>query len=170
MGKTDDNKVEELMKRVEANDAGSIYLLGNYYYHGKLGLLRDQERAMKLWKQAAELGSSLAHFQLGSQYDAKGNSKKEKFHYEAAAMAGHEGARCNLGYTEAQSGNMGRAVKHWMIVASSGNYQAMYNLLCAFKGGYFSRDEIELTLTAYNNSCAEMRSEARDTVIRIGAR
>jgi hypothetical protein len=40
---------------------------------------------MELWKQAAELGSSLAHFQLGTQYDAKGNSKKEKFHYEAAA-------------------------------------------------------------------------------------
>ena len=39
MGKTDDKKVEELMKRVEANDAGSTYLLGNYYYHGKLGLL-----------------------------------------------------------------------------------------------------------------------------------
>ena len=37
--------------------------------------------------------------------------KKAKFQYEAAAMAGHEGARCNLGTMEAQSGNMGRAVK-----------------------------------------------------------
>jgi TPR repeat protein len=85
--------VEELMKRVEANDAGAMYILGSYYTYGQLGLLRDRERAIELYARAAELGSSQAHFQLGFIYDAEGNSKKEKFHYEAAAMAGHEGAR-----------------------------------------------------------------------------
>ena len=49
----------------------------------------------------------------------KGDSKKSKCHYEAAAMAGHEGARFNLGCMEAQSGNMGQAVKHWVIAALS---------------------------------------------------
>jgi hypothetical protein len=29
------------------------------------------------------------------------------------------------------------------------------------------RDEINSTLTAYNNSCAEMRSEARDAAIHV---
>jgi TPR repeat protein len=32
--------------------------------------------------------------------------KKAKFHYKAAAMAGHEGARYNLGCMEAESRNM----------------------------------------------------------------
>ena len=32
--KTDGDSVEELKKRVEANDAFSIYVLGNIYYHG----------------------------------------------------------------------------------------------------------------------------------------
>ena len=89
-------------------------------------------------------------------------SKKAKFHYEAAAMAGHEDARSNLGTMEAQSGNMGQAVKHWVIAASAGEFNATKNMLIVFNQGLTSRATIYATLTAYNNSCAEMRSEARD--------
>jgi TPR repeat protein len=62
--RTDGERVEEIMRRVEANDAGAIYLLGNNYHHGQLGLLQDRVRAMELWKQAAALGSSKAHYHL----------------------------------------------------------------------------------------------------------
>ena len=91
--------------------------------------------------------------------------KKAKFHWEAAAMAGHEVARNNLGTMEAQSGNMERAVKHWMISASAGHCDAMDNLLMAFNDGRVSRETMDSTLTVYNNACAEMRSEARDAYI-----
>ena len=167
VAKFDEERVEEMMKRVEANDAGSVYQLANDYHHGKLGLLQDRARAMELWTRAAKLGSSQAHFQFGSTYDAEGDSKKSKFHYEAATMAGNEDARCNLGAMEAQSGNMERAVKHWMIAASAGDYKAMHNLLIAFNHGSISRSAIDSTLTAYNDSCAEMRSDARDAAIHV---
>jgi TPR repeat protein len=175
-GKTDLDRVDELMKRVEAHDAGAIYVLGSTYYHGQLlGLQQDRARAMELWKQAAALGSSMAHFTLGNIYDAEGNSKKEKFHCEAAAMAGHEVARYNLGCMEYNSGNVERAVKHWTIAASAGSYNAMKNLIIASNHGSTSRATTDSTLTAYNNSCVEMRSEARDAAIclyrdNIGAR
>jgi hypothetical protein len=52
------------------------------------------------------------------------------------------------------------------IAASAESYHAMNNLLVAFNQGLASRDEINSTLTAYNYSCAEMRSEARDAYIR----
>ena len=107
------------------------------------------------------LGYSEAHFQLGI-----GNSKKEKFHCEVAAMAGHEEARCNLGTTEAHSGNTERAIKHWMIAASAGDCRAMQAMRDFFERGFVSRESIYSTLTAYNNSCADMRSEARDAYIR----
>jgi len=165
VNKKDEERVEELMKRVEVNDAGAMYVLGSNYYHGDLGLQQDWARAMELWKQAAELGSSLAHYHLGNEYREGGDSKKERFHYEAAAMAGHEDARSNLGTMEALSGNMGQAVKHWMIAASAGNYAAMHNLLIAFNQGLTSRATIDSILTAYNNSCAEMRGEARDAAM-----
>ena len=53
-----------------------------------------------------------------------------------------------------------------MIAASAGNYAAMHNLLVDFEQGLVSRNAIDSTLTAYNNSCVEMRSEARDSFIR----
>ena len=82
-------------------------------------------------------------------------------------MAGNEGARCNLGSLEANSGNMERAVKHWTIAASAGDYGAMHELRVGFEKGYVSRESIDSTLTAYNNSCVEMRSEAREAIIRF---
>jgi TPR repeat protein len=170
LGKTDEEEVKEQMKRVEANDAGAIYTLGNCYFHGQLGLLQDRNKAIELWKQATKLGSSEAHFALGCIYDEEGDSKKEKFHYEAAAMAGHDSARYNLGYLEEQSGNMERAVRHFRIGASAGYYKAMDNLLIAFNKGLVSRNAIDSALTAYNISCAEMRSEARDAYIRFEMR
>jgi TPR repeat protein len=164
--KTDEEKIEQLMKRVDVNDAGANYVLCTYYYHGQYGLQQDLAKAMELWTQAAKLGSSCAHAHLGNMYHDGGNMKKEKFHNEAAAMAGDEGARCNLGSMEVKLGNMERAVKHFKIAASAGSYHAMNNLLIVFNHGQVSRNAIDSTLTAYNNSCVEMRSEARDAWIR----
>jgi TPR repeat protein len=164
-GKTHQVAVEGIMKRVEANDAGAICLLASYYHQGIIGLHQDRVRAIDLWKQAAELGSSQAHYNLGSIYREGGVLMKAKFHYEAAAMAGHEVARCNLGVIEGKFGNMERAVKHWMIAASTGCYKAMFLLKTYFEKGLMPRDAIESTLTAYNSCCAEMRSEARDASI-----
>jgi len=112
------------------------------------------------------LGCSDAHCNLGNIYHQGGDLKKAKFHCEAAAMAGHEAARCNLGVMEFNSGNMERAMKHWTIAASAGNYGAMHNLRALFEDVVVvSRELIDSTLAAYNSSCAEFRSEARDETL-----
>ena len=92
--------------------------------------------------------------------------KKAKFHLEAAAMAGNEWARCNLGVLEYNSGFVERAMKHWIIAASAGECYAMHEFRESFEKGRVSRESIDSTLAAYNSSCAEMRSEARDSSIR----
>ena len=167
--KTVEERVEEIMKRVEANDPASMCVLGSNYYHGLLGLNQDREKALELYARAAALGSSDAHFQSGAIYDIGGDSKKSKFHYEATAMAGHELARNALGRIEFKSGNIERAVKHWTIAAAAGGYQSMHKLITFFEKGssFVSRESIDTTLTAYNNYCAEMRSEARDAAISM---
>jgi TPR repeat protein len=170
VSKTYAESVAEMMKRVEAQDAGAMNQLAQNYYFGGSDLQQDHAKAMELWKQAVALGSSQAHFYLAEAYhhDLE-DLKKAQFHYEAAAVAGHEVARCNLAIMEKESGsgNIERVLKHLRIAASAGNYAAMNFIRKFFEKGVVSRESIDSTLTAYNNSCAEMRSEARDAYLSI---
>jgi hypothetical protein len=43
----------------------------------------------------------------------------------------------------------------------------MHEMRVGFKKGYVSKESIDSTLAAYNNSCAEMRSKAQDAAIQI---
>jgi TPR repeat protein len=159
--------VEEIMKRVEVNDPASILTLANSYHNGRGGLQQDHARAIELYAKAAELGCSKAHFCVGELYEIGGDLKKAKFRYEAAATAGHEEAKYSLGCMDHTSGHQDRALKHWKISASAGYYNSMQILITLFEQGVVSRDSIDSTLTSYNNSCAEMRSEARNAAIRM---
>jgi hypothetical protein len=89
--------------------------------------------------------------------------KKAKFHFEAGQWLDMK-VQDSI---EGNSGNKYRAVKHWIIAASNGNYNAMNILQKEFKRGYVCGDVIISTLTAYNTSCAEMRSKARDAYIKL---
>jgi TPR repeat protein len=166
INKTDEEKVEEVMKRVEANDPASICILADYYLRGRRGVQQDHAKAIELFNKSAELGFSKAHSHLANIYHKGGDINKAKFHFEAAAMAGHEVTRYNLGIMEYDSGNKEQAIKHWTIAASAGYFGAMHALRTFFEKGHISRESIDSTLEAYNNCCAEMRSEARDAFIR----
>jgi TPR repeat protein len=169
INKTDEELVGEITKRADANDATSICLLAYCYYKGLSGVQQNQTKAMELYARAANLGYKKAHNNLAYIYHEGGNMKKAKFHDEAAAMAGDEASRHNIACMEKKSGNMDRAIKHFTIAASAGHYKSMHHLLVAFKEGVVSRESMDSTLAAYNMSCAEMRSEARDVCIRIMA-
>jgi TPR repeat protein len=49
----------------------------------RISLLQDRAKAIELYTRAADLGSSQAHFLLGTIYDEDGDLKKAKIHYEA---------------------------------------------------------------------------------------
>ena len=119
--KTAEENIENITKRVEAQDASAIYALASSYYQGLNGIQQDHMKAIELWSRAGELGSSKARSDLGGMYHLRGDLKKAKFHYEAAAMAGHEAARYDLGAMEYNSGNIEQAIKHWEIAASLGS-------------------------------------------------
>jgi TPR repeat protein len=115
-------------------------------------------KSIELFIKSAELGCSDAHYNLGNIYRKGGNLKKAKVHLEIAAMAGDKLARFILGCMEAESRNMEQAIKHWTIAASAGYHKAMHNLTVTakFEQGIVSRELIDSTLIAYNDSCAEM--------------
>ena len=47
-----------------------MYASSHDYEYGGNSLQQDHAKAMDLWKQAAELGSSVSHFYLGNEYYA----------------------------------------------------------------------------------------------------
>jgi TPR repeat protein len=104
--KTDEEDVEQIMKRAEANDPGAMCLLGNHYEHGLRGLQQDRTKSMALYVRAADIGWGKAHSLLADNYYEGRDLKKAKFQLEAGAMAGHEEARSKLGIIEADYGYM----------------------------------------------------------------
>jgi uncharacterized protein HemY len=94
--KTEEERVHEMMRRVEANDPTSICMLAGHICLGRAGFQQDHAKAMELYAKAADLGSSKALSRLGMLYHERGNLKKAKFHFEAAAMAGCEVSRYNI--------------------------------------------------------------------------
>jgi hypothetical protein len=74
-GKTDEEKVGEMMKRVEANDASSVCELGGYFNHGLGGLEQDCVKAMELYAWAAKLGSSFHPDQTGGRREISGTAQ-----------------------------------------------------------------------------------------------
>ena len=160
------SQIDRVEKRLAANDASAICMLATYHHQGLEGAQQDHARAMELYARSAEAGFCKAYYFLADIYQKGGDSKKAKFHFEAAAMAGDEEARYNLGCIEKNSGNSERAIKHLTIAASAGCFRAMHTLITFFKKGTVSKESIDTILGAYNGSCAEMQSNARDECIR----
>ena len=86
---------------------------------GSNGYPQNQAKALELYHQAGKLGHSLAYYNIGNAYiEGSGvelDKKKAIHYYELSAMKGHSIARHNLGYLDEESGNVDRAVKHYMI-------------------------------------------------------
>ena len=126
----------------------------------------DYDGALEYFTKAAELGDSEAHYQLASLYhDGRGvekNMKKEVYHLEKAAIGGHPGARHNLGYYEWKSGNIERAVKHYVITANLGLEDSMKALWTHYSLGNITKEDLEATLRTHQAAIDEMKGSDRD--------
>lgn len=60
--------LDELTALAEKNDADALLALGDRYYYGKGGAVRDRTQAFKWYLQAAELDCVASQFNLGHMY------------------------------------------------------------------------------------------------------
>ena len=145
---SDRELVEMTNKRVEGGDAGAMYALGCYYDRGKYGLPQNYGKANKLWLRAGDFGHAGAYFNLGNSYDdgdgVERDEKKAKYHYGLAALRGDVEARYNLGTFEEHEGNMGRAMKHYMIAAGFGDDDSLNAIRECFWGGFATKDNFDI--------------------------
>ena len=122
--------------------------------------------ALEFLTKAAELGNARAHFSLSLLYcEGKGVEKdevKEIYHSEEAAIAGHPGARYNLGIEETNSGNFERARKHFIIAANLGDHDSLEALKHIYANGHASKDDYAGALRAFQAAVDAAKSSERE--------
>jgi tetratricopeptide (TPR) repeat protein len=137
--KTDKEKEENVMKRIEANDPKAIFQQG-----GKYCDKGDYNSAFEYFTKAAKLGDIDAHFQLAVCYalgrGVENDEKKEVFHLEEAAIGGHPIARHYIGNHEGCNGRIERAIKHWIIAANLGDDDSVEVLREEYAQGRISKE------------------------------
>ena len=71
--------LSKIQARVEKKDHDAINCLGEQYCKEDLGLQQSERKAVELWKEAAELGSIKALYNLGiSYYHGRGVGQKTR--------------------------------------------------------------------------------------------
>jgi TPR repeat protein len=163
---SDEEDIERMKKRVEANDAWAMVNLGEFYLLGMKGLRQDHAKTLELLHKSAKLGNHFAHFNLSICYQTGGigenDTRKATYHGQLAAMAGNVRARNSLGCDEGNAGNMDRAFKHLMISANVGCDKSMKEVQEGFRRGFVTKDDYAKTIRAHGNSIDEMKIDDRD--------
>ncbi|EJK76944.1 hypothetical protein THAOC_01264 [Thalassiosira oceanica] len=163
-----------IQTRVAKKDPTAIHTLGKYYHQGRLGLQKDMRRAVKLWEEAAELGSIDALYNLGNAYDqgdgVQLDKEKAAQFWTKAAMQGHVLSRSHLGCFEIEKGDYGRAVKHYLISAKMGYEGALEMIKNMFTEGFATKGQYAEALKGYQNAVEEMKSHDRDEANALGMR
>ncbi|EJK70303.1 hypothetical protein THAOC_08347, partial [Thalassiosira oceanica] len=166
IARNDADRLTMVQTRVAKKDPVAINNLAQQYFHGGLGLQKDARRAVKLWEEAAELGSIDALFELGNTYhEGEGVQQDEAMaveFYMKAAMQGQTESRYNLGCFEGEKGSHDRAVRHWLMSAKMGHEDSVQNVKRAFKSGFATKEQYAEALRGYQDAMEEMKSHDRD--------
>ena len=163
---SDQENAKRLKHRMKVDDAEAIFHIACYYFGGRFGFPQDIEKSIKLWHQAAELGSAGAFFSIGNAYlhgsGVERDEEMAKHYWGLAAMGGDVSARQNLGVHEYNAGNMDRALKHYMIAAGMGCTGSLENIKRMFMNGEASKDDYSKALRVYQAYLNEIKSPQRD--------
>ena len=161
-----------VMKRVDKGDAEAMHVLGYCYDNGFLGVTKDVPRAIELWTEAAELGSSEAQYNLGIAYYHGDGVEEDKprgiHHWQQAAMKGELVSRHNLAVVEYQERNFQRAMQHYMISAKLGYEKSLNAIMRRFKEGHATKAQYAEALLGYRDAVEEMKSPQREEAKRLG--
>ena len=152
------------IERVERNDPVAL---------GKVGSQRhregDYKGAFECWTKATKLGNVQAHYQLSIMYQlgqgVEKDKKKEIYHLEQAAIAGHAAARFNLGFIERERGNIERAAKHFIIAATQGDGKSMANIELLYQKRMVSLDDFAATLRVHQAAVDATKSPQREEAV-----
>ena len=133
---------------------------------------KDLNRSLKLFHQAADLGSVSAHaFLTNATYrkelGIEVSGAKADHHVLMSAMGGHNVCRHNVASTDISNGHIDRAIKHYLIAAGDGFEQSLKALQKLYKLGIAQKEDYTKALRAYQAYVGATRSIQRDESLRF---
>jgi len=153
-------------KRVELDDPIAIHENGVYHNNGEYGHPQDYKKALELYHRSAKLGYAHSYASIGYLYDrgrgVERDRKKALYYYELGAMGGNAVARYNLGIEEKNTGNMDRALRHFMIAVNHGYVHALKKIRELYSNGHATKEDYTKALQAYQEYLSEVKSPQRD--------
>jgi hypothetical protein len=124
---------------VENEVPEAITYLGIAYRGGRLGLVKSDKKAAKIWKRAVELGDVEAMRDLGFMYETgsgvKLDKKKAERLFRMAADRGDAVALNNLGSLLYSEKNYEEAFRYHALAADQGYTPGENNLGCCYRHG-----------------------------------
>eukprot|EP00984_Skeletonema_dohrnii_P018167 scaffold8413_cov109-Skeletonema_dohrnii-CCMP3373.AAC.7 len=160
---------KKVTKRIQANDPVAFSKMGRRCYDEG-----DYKGALKYSTEAAELGAVDAHFHLSLWYQGRRgvekDKKKEIYHMEEAAIAGHPYARHKLACLELRTGGVQRAVKHFIIAANLGLDVSIKALKECYTEGDVSKEDFAAALRAYQAAVDAAKSPQREEAAKMDAK
>ena len=163
---SDEGIVERLNKRMEADDPIAIHNIGCDYQAGTCGFPQDYTKALELYHRAAELCHAESFSNIGNAYyygrGVEVDKQKAKRYHELAAMGGDEIARHNLGLYEGRSGNLDRALKHYMIAVRDGQPKSLEEIQVLYSKGFATKEDYAKALRSYQAYLDVIKSDHRD--------
>jgi len=132
-------QLAQLRRHVENEVPEAITNLGCAYRRGRLGLVKSDKKAAKIWKRAVELGDVEAMRDLGFMYETgsgvKLDKKKAERLFRMAADRGDAVAQNNLGSLLYSEKNYEEAFRYHSLAAGQGYTPGENNLGCCYRHG-----------------------------------
>ena len=170
ISRSDEERLARLGKRVKLKDPYALQNLGLLYCTGSYGLSVNQKKGIDLLREAADLGCTVAQYQLAAfhhngEMSLEENKEEALKYFTKAAEGGDVVARHNLGHVQKNNGDFVSAMRCWRLSASGGIRRSMEDLIDYFEGGVLHHGDLTETMQAMYRSKAEMRSDARGKYI-----
>ena len=163
-----EESIKQYEKRMELDDAIAIQNMGTYYSHGEYGLRQNYAKALDLWHRATELGHTDAYYDIANAYmfgrgrGLEVDEKKAVHYWELAAIGGCAESRQNLGVAEYKTGNVNRALKHWMIAVRDGGTKSLEKIKRMCSIGTATKEDYAKALQSYQTYVDEIKTVQRD--------
>eukprot|EP00571_Detonula_confervacea_P010539 CAMPEP_0172304354 /NCGR_PEP_ID=MMETSP1058-20130122/5779_1 /TAXON_ID=83371 /ORGANISM="Detonula confervacea, Strain CCMP 353" /LENGTH=291 /DNA_ID=CAMNT_0013015553 /DNA_START=67 /DNA_END=942 /DNA_ORIENTATION=- len=159
--RTEKEYMDRVRERMKVDDSNAFHAMAGHYKSGTYGMPKSKSMARKHYERGAELGNLHSMFTLATNYYSAGEDRDEAMQrklFEMAAKDGHVWSRHKLGIMER---NKLKALKHWLISASSGHDCSIKQIGKLFREGHVTKEEYGSALRAYQTATDNMKSNER---------